>query len=150
MNLMQDNFSNTPLPNGLLRWFGFDFDRAELPEEPLLPRGESPIWVGQPPLFQYKNGISDARVIIEIDDWSIERDPLYDNATPKRYQLAVYAHGFNQAQTSVWPTWHDVQQAAQTIEQELDQNFVERHNNCQDDNGNETEDTCAFCAGRQL
>ena len=32
----------------------------------------------------------------------------------------------------------------------MDYDFLERHQNCQDDNGNQTEDTCAFCEGRQL
>ena len=30
--MVQDDLLGTPLPNGMLLWFGFDFDWADLPE----------------------------------------------------------------------------------------------------------------------
>ena len=149
MTLIQDNFSNTPMPNGLLRWFGFDFDRVELPDDPILPRGKAPVWVGRPPVFQYKNTILDASVIVDIDEWQVEPDPSYDTAKPKSFRMAVEYHGFDIMQTSIWPTWRDVQQAARDIQSRLENDFPERHANCQDENGNLTEESCPFCEGRR-
>ena len=39
--MVQDDIPGTPLPNGMLLWFGFDFEWADLPDEPLL-RGDDP------------------------------------------------------------------------------------------------------------
>ena len=48
--LVQNDIWGTPLPNGMLRWFGFDFDldQADLPSDPLLHRDNPPRWVGTP------------------------------------------------------------------------------------------------------
>ena len=147
MTLKQDNFMNTLMPNGLLRWHGFDFDHVELPDDPLLPREDAPVWIGSAPGFQFKHGILDAKVTVDVDQWDVEEDPSYDTATPKCFRLVVIAHGFDHPQTSVWPSWHEVQQAATRIEQALDYDFNQRHADCENESGNPTEDACSFCTG---
>ena len=40
--IVQDDIFGTTLPNGMLKWFNYDFDWADLPDEPLLRRDETP------------------------------------------------------------------------------------------------------------
>ena len=54
----------TALPNGLLRWFGYPFDRAQLPDERLFHGRSRPRWVGAGGTFVHRTRISDARVAI--------------------------------------------------------------------------------------
>ena len=60
-DMIQDDIWGTTLPNGMLLWFSFDFEWADLPSEPILRRGDPPKWVGTPPGFTFRSGISDAR-----------------------------------------------------------------------------------------
>ena len=68
--IVQNDISGTPLPNGSLHWFGYCFEWADLPDEPLLREdrqgGFPPRWVGSWPGFTFRTatrnaGISDAR-----------------------------------------------------------------------------------------
>ena len=65
--MVQDDIQGTTLPNGMLLWFGFDFEWADLPDEPLMGRDDPPRWVGTPPGFTFRTGISDAKVTVETD-----------------------------------------------------------------------------------
>ena len=59
--IVQNDISGTPLPNGSLHWFGYCFEWADLPDEPLLREDDPPRWVGSWPGFTFRTGISDAR-----------------------------------------------------------------------------------------
>ena len=146
--IVQDDISGTTLPNGSLKWFGYDFDWADLPDEPLLRRDETPRWVGSLPGFTFKTGISDAKVTVEVDEF--ERDDDDEeveriHVTPKRYIVTVEAHGLDRAEVFTCPSWHEVQQKCRTMEHRLDESEMERHLLCYDEDGNTTADTCLFC-----
>ena len=146
--IVQDDISGTTLPNGSLKWFGYDFDWADLPDEPLLRRDETPRWVGSLPGFTFKTGISDAKVTVEIDEF--ERDDDDEeveriHVTPKSYIVTVEAHGLDRAEVFTCPSWHEVQQKCRTMEYQLDESEMERHLLCYDEDGNTTADTCLFC-----
>ena len=98
--MVQDAIWGTTLPNGMLLWFGFDFEWADLPGEPLLRRGDPPRWVGTPPGFTFKSGISDAKVTVETDGFE-QNDDSEDgettHVTPKGYIVTVEAHGLDRA-----------------------------------------------------
>ena len=109
-DMVQDDIQGTPLPNGMLLWFGFDFEWADLPDEPLLPRDDRPRWVGSLPGFTFRTGISDAKVTIETDEFeqygdSEEGDTI--RVTPKRYIVTVEAHGLDRAEVFTCPSWDD-------------------------------------------
>ena len=146
--MVQDDIQGTPLPNGMLLWFGFDFEWADLPDEPLLRRGDSPRWVGTQPGFTFRTGISDAKVTVETDGFEQNGD-CEDNeilmATPKRYIVTVEAHGLDRAEVFTCTNWHEVQQRCRKMENRLDESHMERHDLCQDMDGNLTPDTCLFC-----
>ena len=146
-NLIQDDIWGTPLPNGMLKWFGYDFDRVELPEDPVLRGGDPPQWVGTLPGFTYRTGISDARITVETDGFKNEGDEEEEETrvTPERYTIAVRAHGFDRDQEAACPDWHQVQQTCRSIERQLDETYHERHNLCQDEEGETTADACSFC-----
>ena len=40
--IVQNDISGTPLPNGSLHWFGYCFEWADLPDEPLLREDAPP------------------------------------------------------------------------------------------------------------
>ena len=146
--MVQDDLLGTPLPNGMLLWFGYDFEWADLPDEPLLRRDETPRWVGSLPGFTFKTGISDAKVTVEIDEF--ERDDDDEeveriHVTPKSYIVTVEAHGLDRAEVFTCPSWHEVQQKCRTMEYQLDESEMERHLLCYDEDGNTTADTCLFC-----
>ena len=146
--IVQDDISGTPLPNGSLHWFGFDFHWADLPDEPLLREDDPPRWVGSWPGFTFKTGVSDARVTVEIDEF--EQDGDYEeweriHVTPKRYIVTVEAHGLARTEVFTCPSWHEVQQKCRTMEYQLDEGEMERHLLCYDEDGNTTADTCLFC-----
>ena len=146
--MVQDDIWGTPLPNGMLLWFGFDFDWADLPSEPLLRRGDPPKWVGTPPGFTFKSGISDAKVTIETDEFRESDDNEEREAThvtPKGYIVTVEAHGLDRAEVFTCPSWHEVQQRCRTMEHRLDESHMERHVPCEDMDGNLTAETCSFC-----
>ena len=147
-NMVQDDIPGTPLPNGMLLWFGFDFEWADLPDEPLLRRGDPPRWVGSLPGFTFRTGISDARVTVETDGFE-QNDDSEDGeipmATPKRYIVTVEAHGLDRAEVFTCPSWHEVKQRCRTMEHRLDESHMERHDPCVDMDGNLTPDACSFC-----
>ena len=146
--IVQDDIWGTTLPNGMLLWFGFDFDWADLPGEPLLRRGDPPRWVGTPPGFTFKSGISDAKVTIETDGFQ-ENDDYEDaettHVTPKGYIVTVEAHGLDRAEVFTCPSWHEVQQRCRRMEQQLDESHMDRHDSCEGTDGNPTPDACLFC-----
>ena len=146
--MVQNDIQGTPLPNGMLLWFGFDFEWADLPDEPLLPRDAPPRWVGTPPGFTFRTGISDAKVTVETYGFKQNGD-CEDNeillATPKRYIVTVEAHGLDRAEVFTCSSWHEVQQRCRRMEHRLDESRVERHDPCEDMDGNLTQDACLFC-----
>ena len=73
-DMIQDDIWGTNLPNGMLLWFGFDFAWADLPSDSVLRRGDPTKWVGTPPGFTFKIGISDANVTIEADEFQESDD----------------------------------------------------------------------------
>ena len=146
--MIQNDIWSTPLPNGMLRWFGFDFDNADLPDKALLHRGDRPQWTGTLPGFTHKTSISDAKVIIEVDEFELDADSIeYDNTTvlPKSYNVTIDAHGLNQTEAFSCSSWQEVQHRCRHIEQQLDESRHERHARCQDEQGNLTAETCSFC-----
>ena len=132
----------------MLLWFGFDFEWADLPDEPLLRRSDPPRWVGSLPGFTFRTGISDARVTVETDGFE-QNDDSEDGeipmATPKRYIVTVEAHGLDRAEVFTCPSWHEVKQRCRTMEHRLDESHMERHVSCVDMDGNLTPDACSFC-----
>ncbi len=146
--LIQNDAWNTPLPNGMLRWFGFDFDRAELPDDPLLYRGDPPQWTGHLPGFTFRAGVADASVTIEVEDFETDQDSEEDYITtviPIQYRVTISAHGMDRPDSFTCPSWHEVQQRCRQAEYALDESRDERHALCEDEDGNPTEDTCSFC-----
>ena len=142
--MVQDDIMGTPLPNGLLQWFGFDFERVDLPDTPLLKHGENPIWVGTPPGFTMKTGAADARIEIRAEEF--EPDPEYEgSAAPRQYTVTVRAHGLDRDEEVTCKDWHEVQQRCRILEQRLDESHADRHAACGDQDGNLSEDACAFC-----
>ena len=147
-DMVQDDAWGTPLPNGMLRWFGYEFDQVELPDDPVLKHDDTPQWIGTLPGFTCKVGISDARVTIETDGFRTNEDYSDEHelrVIPERYRIAVQAHGFDRAQETVCPDWHEVQQTCRRIERQLDESHDERHQECQDEEGELTSDACSFC-----
>ena len=144
--MVQDDISGTPLPNGMLLWF--DFEWADLPGEPLLRRGDPPRWVGTLPGFTFRSGISDAKVTVETDGFEENgdcEDEETTHVTPKGYIVTVEAHGLDHAEVFTYPSWHEVQQRCRRMEQQLDESHMERHDPCEDMDGNLTPDACLFC-----
>ena len=144
--MLQDDITGTPLPNGMLHWFGFDFERVDLPGAPVLKHGEPPIWVGSLPGFTCRTGVADARVVISADQFQPDRDD--DDAAyaaPREYSVAVTAHGFDRDEVFSCPDWHEVQQRCRRLEQRLDESQAERHAHCLDEQGGVSENACAFC-----
>ena len=146
--MVQDDIQGTRLPNGMLLWFGFDFEWADLPDEPLLRGDEPPRWVGTPPGFTFRTGISDAKVTVETDGFKQDSD-CEDNeilmATPKSYIVTVEAPGLDRAEVFTCSSWHEVQQKCRRMEHGLDESHIERHAPCEDMDGNLTPDACSFC-----
>ena len=146
--MIQDDIWGTTLPNGMLLWFSFDFEWADLPSEPILRRGDPPKWVGTPPGFTFRSGISDAKVTVETDEFQESDDAEEREAThvtPKGYIVTVEAHGLDRAEVFTCPSWHEVQQRCQRVEHELDESHMERHHLCEDMDGNITPEACWFC-----
>ena len=147
-DMIQDDIWGTHLPNGLLVWFGYDFEWADLPDEPLLRGDEPPRWVGSLPGFTFRTGISDAKVTIETDEleqYDDSEDEETIRVTPKRYIVTVEAHGLDRAEVFTCPNWYEVQQRCRTMEHRLDESYMERHDPCEDMDGNLTADACLFC-----
>ena len=147
-DMIQDDIWGTTLPNGMLLWFSFDFEWADLPSEPILRRGDPPKWVGTPPGFTFRSGISDAKVTVETDEFQESDDAEEREAThvtPKGYIVTVEAHGLDRAEVFTCPSWHEVQQRCRRVEHELDESHMERHHLCEDMDGNITPEACWFC-----
>ena len=142
--MVQDDITGTPLPNGMLLWFGFDFERAHLPDTPLLKHDDNPVWVGTLPGFTMRTGVADARVEIRAEQFVPDEEDE-GSAAPKQYSVAISAHGLDQDEEIICKDWHEVQQRCRTLEQRLDESHAERHASCQDQDSNLSEDACAFC-----
>ena len=142
--MVQDDITGTPLPNGLLQWFGFDFQRVNLPDTPLLKHGDPPIWVGTLPGFTIQTGVADALVVIRAEQFETDEEEE-GSAAPTSYQLTIRAHGFEKEEEVTCKHWHDIQQKCRLLEQRLDNSHAERHALCQDEDNNLSEDACAFC-----
>ena len=148
--LLQNDVWHTPLPNGMLRWFGFDFDRAVLPHASVLRDGEEVQWIGTGQHFIHKTGISDATVMIEVDEFGIDNDNPVErivSVIPKGYRIYINAHGMDSTEVSYYQTWHEVQQHCKRAENNLDETHWERHALCQDEEGRLTEHSCKLCEG---
>ena len=65
--------------------------------------------------------------------------------TPKGYIVTVEAHGLDRAEVFTCPSWHEVQQRCRTMEHRLDESHMERHDPCEDMDGDLTAETCSFC-----
>ena len=145
--MIQNDIRATPLPNGALRWFGFDFDRAELPDDALLHRGDRPQWIGDLPGFIHQTRISDARLTIQIDEFELNGDDDGQDTTvlPKTYQVTFDTHGLDHVEVFSCSTWHEVQQMCRRMECQLDESRHERHALCEDEQGNLTTAACSFC-----
>ena len=111
-------------------WFGFDFDQADLPDEPLLHGDDPPRWVGTLPGSTFRTGISDAKVTVETDGFEQNgdcEDGETTQVTPKRYIVTVEAHRLDRAEVFTCRSWHEVQQRCRRMEHRLDESHVERH-----------------------
>ena len=64
---------------------------------------------------------------------------------PTQYTVAIRAHGLDQHDQVTCKDWHDVQQRCRILEQRLDASHAERHASCQNQDGDLSEDACAFC-----
>ena len=142
--MVQDDITGTPLPNGMLLWFGFDFERTHLPDTPLLKHGDSPVWVGTLPGFTMKTRVADAQVKIRAEQFEPDAGDE-GSAIPEHYSIAIRAHGLNPDEEIICKDWYEVQQRCRTLEQRLDETHAERHASCQDQDGNPSQDACAFC-----
>ena len=147
-DMVQDDLWGTNLPNGMLLWFGFDFAWADLPSDPVLRWGDLTKWIGTPPGFTFKIGISDANVTIEADEFQESDDAEEQDmaqVTPKGYTVTIQAHGLDRADVFTCPDWHEVQQRCRSVEHELDESHTNRHLPCEDEDGNLTPEACQFC-----
>ena len=142
--MVQDDIMGTPLPNGLLRWFGYDFERVDLPDTPLLKHGDSPVWIGTINGFIMKTGVADARVEIRAEQFKPDEEDE-GSVAPKQYDVAIRAHGLDRDEEVTCKDWHEVQQKCRTLEQWLDESHAERHASCENQDGYLSEDACAFC-----
>ena len=141
--IFQDDPWKTPFPNGLLRWLGYPFDRAQLPDERLFHGRSRSRRVGAGGTFVHRTRISDARVAIEPTEFEINRDQAdEETARPARYRLSLEAHGPDGIIPSTTATKSEVQQMARRLEKELDNSHDERHAQCRDGNDNPTSQTC--------
>ena len=142
--MVQDDLMGTPLPNGLLQWFGFDFESIDLPGTPLLKHDDPPVWVGTLPGFTMKTGVADARIEIRAEQF--EPDAEYEGSVaPRQYTVTIKAHGLDRDEEVTCKDWHEVQQKCRILEQRLDESHVDRHATCDGQDGNLSEDACAFC-----
>lgn len=142
--IVQDDIMGTPLPNGLLQWFGYDFQRVDLPNTPLLKHDDSPIWVGTLPGFTIQTGVADALVVIRAEQFETDEEEE-SSAAPTSYQLTIRAHGIDQDEEIICKDWYEVQHRCRSLEHELDGTYAERHALCQNEDNNLSEDACAFC-----
>ncbi len=146
--LVQDDIQGTPLPNGLLRWFGFDFDRVGLPDEPLLPKEERPRWTGPIPGFTYTMGVADAKITVTVDEFQPDPDcegTETEGVLPKEYRVTARAQGLDDRRGMTFRTWREVQEFCRRLESQLDESYLERHHGCRDDQDNLTGDSCSHC-----
>ena len=145
--MVQDDIWGTPLPQGLLRWFGFDYERAELPGEPLLPRREPPRWVGNPPIFRWETTIADARVTVTAEGLEAEDEDEDENtcATPSLYRVKIQAHGLEQDEDFTCQDWNKAQERCRQLENRIEETHTDRHAGCLDQEGELTGEACSHC-----
>ena len=72
-------------------------------------------------------------------------DDYEHSEAPKQYDVAIRAHGLDQDEELTCKDWHEVQQRCRTLEQQLDESHAERHASCENQDGDLSEDACAFC-----
>ena len=143
--MVQDDLLGTNLPNGSLLWFGYDFERARLPDTPLLPHGDYPVWTGVPPGFEWRTRLVDAQVLTEAEELAPERGGDEDSDhVPGVYRITVSAHGMADEVTTA-ATWHEAQVRMAGLENRLVDSHEERHSICMDDDGNSTAESCDYC-----
>ena len=70
-----------------------------------------------------------------------KREPAPAGQTPE----PSTDHGLDRAEVFTCPSWHEVQQRCRRIEQQLDESHMERHDPCEDMDGNLTPEACQFC-----
>ena len=139
----------------VLRWFGFDFDRIDLPGVGLLRNGDPPRWVGDPPEFTWETGVADALVTITAKEFRSandqyeeqygKQDEEQDEVAPSAYNVTVRAPGVDPDEEFTCPDWHEVQQRCRQLERNLDDSYMERHAGCEDPEGNTTGGACRYC-----
>lgn len=146
--LVQNDLFGSHLPNGMLYWWGFDFNRVDMPDEPALTGEEPPRWVGCLPGFFAEMHVLDAKVMIEADEFELgdEEEGTDDEASPTSFRITVDAPGAEERETFTCRSWPEVQQTMRRTERTLDESFVDRHHRCADENGGPTEDACDLCA----
>ena len=143
--MVQDDVLGTSLPNGMLRWFGFDHDRAELPHEGLMPLDDPPTWVGTPPGFTLRTSVADASVTVVIDE--LDAPKTLDGtewAHPLRYSVSLEAHG-RPTEEFTCDSWPKVQRRCRQAAGVLDESHWERHGGCLDERGELSAEACGFC-----
>ena len=143
--MKQDDAFGTYLPNGSLRWFGFDFDRVRLPYESLLENGDTTCWIGTSTQFIHRMRIHDAAVEITTGKLELDGDDQeFLDVVPRTYLVDVTAHGLENATTEC-AGWREVQQHCRQLETALADSFDERHEPCHDEAGQSTHDACSLC-----
>ena len=130
------------------RYAGLDSTSIALscPMTQYLRGDDPPTWVRQDVLeFAFKTGISDAKVIIYVNEFDIVTQDDDAIAMPKVYQVYLRAHGLDRPEYTTHSSWHEVQQRCKHAEEHLDESFPERHVGCEDEKGNPTDEACSFC-----
>ncbi len=137
--LVQNDVWHTPLPNGSPRWF--DFERVELPDEPVL-RGEvPPQWVANGPRLICRSSVTDAKITIEIDEFDeteLQNDVESVEATPSYFRVSINAHGMRESEIFTCWTWQEVQARCAHALEALDENYLQLHGPCRDAYDNPT------------
>ena len=142
--MVQNDLTATPLPNEMLQWFEFDFERVDLPDAPLLRRGEAPVWVGSLPGFTVNTGVADAQVQVRAEEFTPDEENE-GSVAPHSYAVTIRAHGLDQDLEFTCKDWHQVQQRCRTLEHQLNESHAERHALCQTQDGDLSEEACTFC-----
>ena len=144
-DMTQDDPWGTYLPQGSLRWYGFDFDHVRLPYEPLMDDGESTAWIGNPPEFVHRRRVHDAD--LEVTTHGFECDDTREESLdvlPKAYLVNVRAQGMPKTATEC-ADWTQVQQHCRQLAREIEETYDERHAPCQDADGRPTAASCITC-----
>lgn len=148
--MVQADAFDTHLPNGMLLWFGYDFERVQLPATPLLPDGEPPRWKGTTaPGFTWEFVILDGKVTVDAADLEAAPDAGQDaedaDWAPGNYNITVNAHGVEPAAVFTVENWCQAQALCALLENRLLDSHEERHSVCLDDEGRGTAEACDYC-----